>query len=176
MLFPSAGSATWQMAIYFFLHKALKLFFKILKNLKNSGQYFHLFSLSFSMRLSTDLVASFLCIPLSPLFLMIQIKPLLPPPFLAGLKWAESGSTTSHFRCNNTMHTVRKVLAEFAVCNWWRYCKAVCDVKFSQIEGNGKKCRRIELSNSVIRLIFLKVQLAASLGGGQMYCIESIFF
>ena len=25
------------------------------------------------------------------------------------------------------------------VCGWWRYCNALCDVKFSQIEGNGGK-------------------------------------
>ena len=32
----------------------------------------------------------------------------------------------------------------------WRMtlcCKALCDVKFRQIEGNGRKCRHIELSN-----------------------------
>ena len=28
---------------------------------------------------------------------------------------------------------VRQVLADFAVCDLWRYCKALCDVKFSQI-------------------------------------------
>ena len=33
-------------------------------------------------------------------------------------------------------HTVRKFLADFAVCDWRRFCKALCDVKFSQIEGN----------------------------------------
>ena len=38
------------------------------------------------------------------------------------------------------------------VRNWWHYCKALCDVKFRQMEGNGRKFRHIyvELSNSVI--------------------------
>ena len=36
------------------------------------------------------------------------------------------------------------------IFEWWRYCKALCDVKLRQIEGNGKKFRHIELSNSVI--------------------------
>ena len=30
-----------------------------------------------------------------------------------------------------------------------RYCKALCDVKVSQIEENGRKFRHLELSNSV---------------------------
>ena len=30
------------------------------------------------------------------------------------------------------------------------YCKALCEVKFSHIEGNGRKFRHIELSISVI--------------------------
>ena len=44
-------------------------------------------------------------------------------------------------------HTVRKFLADFAVCDWWHYCKALCDVKFRQIEGKGRKFCQIELSN-----------------------------
>ena len=31
---------------------------------------------------------------------------------------------------------------------------STCDVKFSQIEGNGRKCCHLELSNIVISLIF----------------------
>ena len=38
-----------------------------------------------------------------------------------------------------TVHTVRNVLASYAACDWRRYCKALCDEKFSQIEGNGRK-------------------------------------
>ena len=37
------------------------------------------------------------------------------------------------------MYTVIKVLADFAVCDGCRYCRAPCDVKFSQIEGIGGK-------------------------------------
>ena len=55
-------------------------------------------------------------------------------------------------------HTVRKVLADFAVCDVWRYCKAFWDVIFLKIEGNGWKFRHIlytvQLSNSVISWIF----------------------
>ena len=37
------------------------------------------------------------------------------------------------------VYTNRKVLADFDACDWWRYCKALCDLKFSRIEGNGRK-------------------------------------
>ena len=47
-------------------------------------------------------------------------------------------------------YTVRNVLVDFSVCDWWRYCKALCDVKFRKIEGNGRTFRHIKLSNSVI--------------------------
>ena len=50
----------------------------------------------------------------------------------------------------NASCTGRKGWADCAVCDWWRYCKALCDVKFSQMEGNGRKFRHIQLSNSVI--------------------------
>ena len=36
--------------------------------------------------------------------------------------------------------TVRKVLADFAVCDWWRYCRAL-----RLIEENGRKFRHIQL-------------------------------
>ena len=60
----------------------------------------------------------------------------------------ESQDFRSVFLLLKTCYTVRKVLADFAVCD---YCKALCDEKFSQIEGNGRKFRHLELSNSVIR-------------------------
>ena len=34
------------------------------------------------------------------------------------------------------------------------YCKALCDEKFSQMEGNGRKFSHIELSNIFISYIF----------------------
>ena len=52
--------------------------------------------------------------------------------------------------CVYSTYTVRKGSADLAVCDWWRYCIALCDVKFSQIEGNGRKFRHIELSNKKI--------------------------
>ena len=42
---------------------------------------------------------------------------------------------------STTAYTVRTVLADFAVCDWWRYCKALFNVKFSQMEENGRKFR-----------------------------------
>ena len=42
----------------------------------------------------------------------------------------------------NTVH--RKVLADLGVFDWWHYCKALWDVKFRQIEGNGPKLRHIQ--------------------------------
>ena len=47
-------------------------------------------------------------------------------------------------------YTVRKVLFDLAVFDSWLYCKALCDVKFSNIEGSGKTFCHNELSNSVI--------------------------
>ena len=52
--------------------------------------------------------------------------------------------------------TIRKVLADFAVCDWWRYCKALCDEKFCQIAGNGRKFSHIELSNKESSVKFFK--------------------
>ena len=49
-------------------------------------------------------------------------------------------------------YTVRKVLADFAVCDCWRYCIALCDVKFSQIEENGREFRHKELSYCYCKL------------------------
>ena len=46
--------------------------------------------------------------------------------------------------------TDRIFLVDLAVFDWWRYCKALCDVKFRQIEGNSKKKFVTELSNCVI--------------------------
>ena len=47
-------------------------------------------------------------------------------------------------------YTVRKVLADFAVCDWRCYiAKVLCDVKFSHIEGNSRKFSHIQLSNIV---------------------------
>ena len=39
--------------------------------------------------------------------------------------------------------TVRNVLANFPLCDGWGYCKALCDVKFSQIERNYRKFSHI---------------------------------
>ena len=60
----------------------------------------------------------------------------------------------SYHKSFYSIYTVRKVLAHFAVCDRWRYCKALCDEKFSQKEGNGRKFSHIELRNIVIILTF----------------------
>ena len=52
-------------------------------------------------------------------------------------------------------HKVRKVLADFPVLDRWRYCKALCEVKFRQIEGNGLKVRQIEGNGLKVRQIEL---------------------
>ena len=52
------------------------------------------------------------------------------------------------------LYILRKVIVDFAACDWWCYLKALRDVKFSQIEENGRKFRSIELSNSVISYMF----------------------
>ena len=77
-------------------------------------------------------------------------------------------------------HTVRKVLADFAVCNWSSYCKALCDVKVSQIEENGRTFRQIEPSNSIISYIsnsacsYLKSPLYPLLSPGQEAATEPL--
>ena len=38
-----------------------------------------------------------------------------------------------------SVNTFRKVFVYFADCDRWRYGKALCDLKFSQMEGNGQK-------------------------------------
>ena len=43
------------------------------------------------------------------------------------------------------VYTARQVLADFAICHLPRYCKALCDVKLRQIEGNGRTFRHIKL-------------------------------
>ena len=43
------------------------------------------------------------------------------------------------------------------IYDWWRYCKAQCDVKFRQIEGNGRTLVHILQSNRVISLNFQTV-------------------
>ena len=62
---------------------------------------------------------------------------------------------TNGLRCHIATCFVRKILAfslyeyvidEAIACT----LTVLCDVKFSQIEGNGRKFRQIELSNSVI--------------------------
>ena len=45
---------------------------------------------------------------------------------------------------------LEKILVDFAVYDWWRFCKALCDVKFRQLEGKGRTFRHIEVSNSVM--------------------------
>ena len=57
----------------------------------------------------------------------------------------------------HAQYTLRTVLEDFAICDWWRNCKALCDVKFSQIEGKGRKFSHIEPSNGVISFKFLTV-------------------
>ena len=43
------------------------------------------------------------------------------------------------YRCSFWVYTVGKVLADLLVCDGWRYCKALCEKKFSQIERNRRK-------------------------------------
>ena len=56
-----------------------------------------------------------------------------------------------------TILPVRKVWAYFAVCDCMMTLlqnKILCNLRFSQIDGNGRKFSHIELSNSVISYIF----------------------
>ena len=56
-----------------------------------------------------------------------------------------------NFNFKILIYTVVNILADYAVCDWWFYCKALCAVMFSQTEGNGRKF--IEQSNSVFSYI-----------------------
>ena len=51
-----------------------------------------------------------------------------------------------------SMHNTVK--QSFGGFRWWRYCKALWDVKIRQIEGIRRKFRPIQLRNSVISYIF----------------------
>ena len=49
---------------------------------------------------------------------------------------SSTASSENSFRVRSSRwnnRTVRKVLADFAVCDWWRFCNALCDVKFRHI-------------------------------------------
>ena len=82
-----------------------------------------------------------------------------PPWFVANLLailgwWTELPSFFSFqgqkkIASNSTICTVIKDLANFAalVCDWLCCYKALCDEKFSQIEGVGGKFSRIELNS-----------------------------
>ena len=74
------------------------------------------------------------------------------------LKRAETNAKNAAFFYKEQKKTdaqpCRKVLADFAICDWWRYCKALCDVNFSQIEENGRTFFHIELSNRIISYTF----------------------
>ena len=56
----------------------------------------------------------------------------------------EKKSNTKQCPC-----AVKKVLADFAVCGWWRYFKALCDVKFSKIAENCRKFGHLELCSYI---------------------------
>ena len=57
--------------------------------------------------------------------------------------------------------TVGKVLAVFAVrvCDWWRHCKVLCDVKFSQNSGKLSKISSHGAEPQRHQLIFLTVYI-----------------
>ena len=53
-------------------------------------------------------------------------------------------------QCTETQHinpspqnTVRKGLADFAVFDWWRFCKSLCDVLYSKVASNRGKWSKI---------------------------------
>ena len=54
-----------------------------------------------------------------------------------------------------------KALADFAICDWWRYCTALYDVKFCQLEGNGRNFRQRTVKEQRLRLNCSVVTVAA---------------
>ena len=50
---------------------------------------------------------------------------------------------------NTVLYTLRKVLPDFAVYDVWGYCKALCGVKLSQIEGTGRKFSHIRRAKCI---------------------------
>ena len=52
--------------------------------------------------------------------------------------------------CSKLVKNKHAVLAVFTVYDWWGYCQALCDEKFSRMEGNDRQFCYIELCNSVI--------------------------
>ena len=59
-----------------------------------------------------------------------------------------AGTQVHYYNYKYSTCTVRRICCMYS--NWWRHCKALCDVEFSQIEGKCRKFRHVELSNSVI--------------------------
>ena len=49
---------------------------------------------------------------------------------------------------------VSQILADCTACDWRRFCKALCNVKFSQIEDDNRKFRHMELSNIALSVKF----------------------
>ena len=101
-----------------------------------------------------------LCWPKLNLFLIFNTCPVTQMPntikgyshqncFVIIPHWVGVSSIVESISPQPSLCSVRKVLADFAVCDVLCYCKALWDVTFRQIEGNGRKFRHIELSNSV---------------------------
>ena len=74
----------------------------------------------------------------------------------SGIFW-----TILYLQCPCPYTLLSKFLTDFAVCGWWRYCKALWDEIFSQREENDQKfCHihtYIHTCNSVISLVLLTV-------------------
>ena len=80
---------------------------------------------------------------------------LTPSPWPAHVPSPSPARERSWRICSSLLETFWWI-SLYVTDEWWRYCKALCDVMFSQKEGNCRKFSHIELSNSFISKIFLQ--------------------
>ena len=80
------------------------------------------------------------------------------------------------YRCSFWVYTVGKVLADLLVCDGWRYCKALCEKKFSQIERNRRKFSHMTYAITSLVKFFNSVYKLFDCAGQrcvQEWCLEN---
>ena len=95
-------------------------------------------------------------------FIGVAVKNILPVVWSqltqsAPLLYWFKGTVSRDFR--SLFYIKSNFWGDFAVSDWWRYCKSVCNVKFRQIEGNSRTFCNIELRNTHLKCSNSKVSL-----------------
>ena len=77
--------------------------------------------------------------------------------------WEKKGIV--HCTIHSLHYPVIKTSADFAVCDLQCYCKALCDVKFSQTEKNLKKCSHKERHQLNVLTLYITFYISNWLEG-----------